>query len=36
MGGLLFWQPQYDNLRTYITLHYAEIQENLDALEEFF
>ena len=29
------WQPQIDNIRTAITLHYAEIQENLNALEEF-
>ncbi len=29
------WQPQYDDLRTLISLHYTETQGNLDALEEF-
>lgn len=33
--GFLSWQPQIDNIRTAITLHYAEIQENLNALEGF-
>ena len=33
--GLNFWQPQIDNIRTTIALYEAEIQENLDLLEEF-
>ena len=35
MRFYLFWQSQYDNFRTDVTLHYAEIMENLNALEEF-
>jgi len=31
----LFWRPRIVNIRTDITLHYAEIQDNLDMLEEF-
>lgn len=35
MRFYLFWQPQIDNIRTAISLYEAEIQENLDLLEEF-
>ena len=35
MVVFLFWQGQYNDFRTLISLHYAETQENLDALEEF-
>lgn len=31
----LFWQPYYDDLRTLLSTNYAEILENLNALEEF-
>gem|GEM_PF-5771811 len=34
-GGLLFWQPKIDNIRTEISLYEAEIMETLDLLEEF-
>jgi len=33
MGGFNLWQPQYDNFRTILSANYAEITENLNALE---
>ena len=35
MRFYLFWQPQLDDFRTAISLYEAEIQENVDLLEEF-
>ena len=35
MVVFLFWQPKIDNIRTAVSLYEAEIQENLDLLEEF-